>query len=319
MDEKISIIVAVYNIENYIGRCIQSLLKQSYTNIEVLLIDDGSDDSSGEICREYAEKDERIKYFYKENGGLSDARNYGIAKASGSWITFVDGDDFVYGDMYQVLAGGVFESGLKIGMCSFQTFYHEAELDLKKAEAGTDRILKRQEVLELLLSPDRTDAIISCCKLFHKELFQGFQFPTGRYREDEFSTYKFWFKVEQVYYTERKMYFYYQREGSILHQRNVKKETDYWDALLERHLFFEKKELSGDFLCRDAEFCAMQLYNALFLENCSKEIKDEYIRLYKQQYDTCGMRTFGRYFAARYFTPLFLMVWKIRKRTKSLI
>lgn len=315
MDNKISIIVAVFNIEKFIERCILSLLAQTYPNIEILLIDDGSTDRSGVICRKYEEKDKRIKYYYKPNGGLSDARNYGIAAATGEWITFVDGDDFIYSGMYQELLEAVLKNHLKLGMCSFQTFYREEDLDFRRAKRGDKKILARQEVLDMLHSPQRTDVVISCCKLFHRELFADFAFPIGRYREDEFSTYKFWFQVEHVYYTGQKMYFYFQREDSILHKENIKKETDYWDALLERNEYFKRKCLPADFQQRDVEFCMRQLYNAFFLKNCDQKIKRYYIHRYKRQYDCCAKKSIDKYFVARYFTGAFILLWNIKRKS----
>lgn len=313
-EEKISIIVAVYNIESYVARCIESLLRQKFQEIEILLIDDGSTDKSGEICRMYAEKDSRIRYIYKENGGLSDARNRGVQEASGNWISFVDGDDYIHSDMYRILYEGVRRSDVKLGICSFQTF-SEGETPSEAVSQEKGEVWESENIVRLLFTDRRTDIVISCCKLFHYSLFRDFSFPKGRYREDEFSTYRFWFKTDRVYYTQQKLYYYYQRPNSILHQSNVKKETDYYDALIERHEFFRQKRVPEDILKKDACFCMTQLYNACFIRNVSDEQKGYYIRQYKKMFDLADAQSRClRYFVARHATSLLIGIWKLKKR-----
>lgn len=312
-EDKISIIVAVYNIEAYIARCIESLLDQSYKNLEILLIDDGSTDRSGNICRMYAEKDSRIRYFHKDNGGLSDARNYGMGRVSGEWFSFVDGDDYVHPDMYRILYQGVRKTYVKIGLCSFQTFG-----DGDHPEEWTDeeegRVWETEDIIRLLFTGRRTDLVISCCKLYHRDLMRDFRFPGGRYREDEFSTYRFWFLVDRVFYTRQKLYYYYQRADSILHQDNEKKETDYYDALIERHEFFRQKNVPEDILKEDAFFCMTQLYNACFLKD-SQGQKDYYIAQYKRMYDLSkGKGKKLQFLIARYMNGWLTGLWKLKKR-----
>lgn len=312
-EDKISIIVAVYNIEAYIARCIESLVKQSFENLEILLIDDGSTDDSGKICRMYAEKDSRICYFCKENGGLSDARNYGMEKASGNWISFVDGDDYVHPEMYRILYEGVHKADVKLGICSFQTF-DDGKQPEERAEIGEGKVWKAEDIIRLLFTDRRTDIVISCCKLYHHSLMCGFRFPEGRYREDEFSTYRFWFQVDRVFYTQQKLYYYYQRADSILHQKNSKKETDYYDALIERHEFFRQKKVPEEILKEDAFFCMTQLYNACFLED-GREQKKYYIAQYKRMYDLSKSgRKKIQYTIARYMTDILTGLWKLKKR-----
>ena len=117
MEPKISIIVPVYNVEQYLERCVESLINQTYKNIEIILVDDGATDNSGQLCDELAQRDPRIVVYHKVNGGLSDARNYGIDKASGDYIGFIDSDDFIDDDMYEVLLSNILEYNAFISFC----------------------------------------------------------------------------------------------------------------------------------------------------------------------------------------------------------
>ena len=148
--------------------------------------------------------------------------------------------------------------------------------------------------------------------MYSKELFKDFEFPVGKFREDEFSTYKFWFKVNRVYYTPYKLYYYYQRSDSILHQENVKKEMDYWDALIERHDFFVKMKMQESFLVKDIDFCTKQLYNVFFLKGDSRKSLYSYEKKYKCMYDQIKIKQIDKYFCARYLTFIFKLLWKIK-------
>ena len=123
MGEKISVIVPVYNVENYLEKCVESILKQTYTNLEILLVNDGSTDTSGELCDQLAQRDQRIRVIHKENGGLSDARNRGIEEASSDLIGFIDSDDYIDQDMYETLYRQMLESSADLSMCGHYDVY----------------------------------------------------------------------------------------------------------------------------------------------------------------------------------------------------
>ena len=124
----ISVIVPVYKVEQYLPQCIESIINQTYRNLEIILIDDGSPDNCGKICEEYAQKDKRIKVFHKKNGGLSDARNYGIARASGEYLAFVDSDDWIEPDMYEVLVNWIEDHQTDIVSCGFFLSFRNGRL-----------------------------------------------------------------------------------------------------------------------------------------------------------------------------------------------
>lgn len=317
MNDQISIIVAIFNVEDYLERCLESIIKQSYKNLDIILVDDGSTDSSLEICDNFCRRDKRFRCIHKENGGLSDARNCGIEAAMGKYLSFIDGDDFVHPQMYQVLYENIIKFNVFLAACSFQTF-EEGDTIFYNQEFVKGKAISSKDAIELLYTLRRTDIITACCKLYKKELFQTIRFPVGRYREDEFTTYKLIIGAKKVYYTEEKLYYYFQREGSIMHSSNIKKETDYYDALMERHEYLDKVGWGREGLDKDAFFCMRQLYNVFFLCNSLKTVNKRYLKYYKLMYDQSPLKyklkekSFVRYWFARYFPDLFINVWRIK-------
>ena len=153
-EELISVIVPVYNVEKYLEKCIDSIINQTYQNLEIILVDDGSTDGSGKICDEYSRKDNRIKVIHKENGGLSDARNIGIKNANGGLIGFIDSDDYITENMFEVLQKDLRKYNADISSCDIQNV-NEAGECLKiirvSTEGQTSKVFEREEALKLLL------------------------------------------------------------------------------------------------------------------------------------------------------------------------
>lgn len=323
MNEKISIIVPVYNLENYLERCVRSLCRQTYENLEIILVDDGSTDSSSRLCDAMAEGDKRIICIHKKNGGLSSARNRGLEKATGSYVLFVDGDDYIHPDMVRDLLESLIRCDVRIGICDYQHFSREE--DVENPDTGcADEVLEGEDILRCLYLPERARFIMACCKLIDRALFEGIRFPEGRYREDEFTTYRLLLKVNKALCVNKRYYYYYQREDSIMHSFQIKRETDYYDALLERHEYLIKHGYSEEQLHRDSEFCIKQLYNFIFLWHGMKdEERRKYQNAYNRMYDLCheegrGMGVSGfRYRAARYFPGLLHTTWRIKKRIEG--
>ena len=181
--EKISIIVAVYNIEQYLGRCVDSLLNQTYRNLEIILVDDGSTDESGVLCDEYAERDSRVKVIHKENGGLSDARNIGAAAAEGEYIAYVDGDDWVEKEMYGAMLEALKDYQAEVAVCRYKCIYPDRVVD-----ESTDKItvFEGREALKVYIEEDERFQIQNAAwnKLYRREFAEGLQFPKGKLYED---------------------------------------------------------------------------------------------------------------------------------------
>ncbi len=211
MEELISVIVPVYNVEKYLEKCIDSIINQTYKNIEILLIDDGSTDSSGEICDRYAIKDKRILVFHKENGGLSDARNKGIDIATGKYISFIDSDDYVEENYISFLYEILKKFDADISMGKHYVRYQENTID---TSSGQELCMNPEVTLEKMLYGEDVD-VSAWAKLYKKDLFKDIRFPKGRVFEDAATTYKLIDKSSQVAFKSLPIYNYVMRKNSI--------------------------------------------------------------------------------------------------------
>ena len=243
MNELISIIVPVYKVEEYLARCVDSILSQSYRQLEIILVDDGSPDASGEICDAYAQRDDRIKVIHKINGGLSDARNAGIAQASGSYLTFLDSDDWIHESYITYLYELLKVNDADISLCNFLKTTKE-EVPVEPIQ-GSEAVLSNEAVLEryIDLGDDfHPQLVMACGKLFKAKLFDTIRFPVGRLHEDEFTTYKLFHFAKKSVLSTKPLYYYWQREDSIMGLGfKTKNKMDYLDALAERASFFHDK------------------------------------------------------------------------------
>lgn len=238
MNDLISVIVPVYNTEKYLRKCIESILSQSYKNIELLLINDGSTDSSAEICREYLDKDKRCYYFEKENGGLSDARNYGIERAKGEYITFVDSDDFFLEEAIEKLHATALlgESDLVVGgFCHFDSLnfyifdrkrFGNLPITIVEKEFAVNQMDEMFEVPFLCYST-------AWGKLYKSSLFKEIRYPLGKYAEDQFTTWKLYLASEKIAVCNHTIYSYRKNYEGLSLNFNLS-HLDYIDALEER-------------------------------------------------------------------------------------
>lgn len=240
MSELVTVIVPIYNVESYLHRCVDSILNQSYKNLEIILVDDGSPDKCGVICDEYALLDQRVKVIHKENGGLSDARNAGIDIAKGSYITFIDSDDWVQEDYIQKLYDLLIATSSDISVCDFiKTSSSNINLETK-IEKNYE--YTNYEALKSLAGDLYVQMVVAWGKLYKTHLFEGIRFPVGRIHEDEFTTYKLIYKANKIIYTTAPLLYYWQRDDSIMGSGfNLKSRNDIIDAFEERAIFFEKK------------------------------------------------------------------------------
>lgn len=213
----ISVVVPIYNVEKYLPLCLERLACQTYPNFEVLMINDGSPDGSESICLEYADRHSNFYYYKKPNGGLSDARNYGIDKAKGKYIGFVDSDDYISTNMYSVMYQNVARYDADIVAVGFAEVtkrdQKDSYFDGLKAEVYTT-----EEAIKNLFSNDKY-ANYAWNKLYRATLFDKIRYPVGKKMEDLGTTYKLFEKAQKVVYYPAKLYYYFQRADSILHVR----------------------------------------------------------------------------------------------------
>lgn len=270
MNELISVIVPVYKVEEYLRRCIDSIINQTYKNLEIILVDDGSPDNCGKICDEYAKKDDRINVIHKENGGLSDARNAGIDIANGKYITFIDSDDYVSEDYVEFLYSLIKENNADISMGKHFIIYKNDIIN-----TGTDlkNILKPKEALEKMLYSNDLD-VSAWAKLYKKELFQNIKYPKGRLYEDAATTYKLIDKSKIIAFYSKPIYYYVIRDNSITNHNFNERKFELIDSTKEMCEYVNEKypELK-DASNRRLMYSYLSTLTQL---TYSKEIKKEY-------------------------------------------
>jgi len=228
---KISVIVPVYKVELYLHQCIDSILAQTYKNLEVILVNDGSPDNCGAICDEYAEKDNRIKVIHKENGGLSDARNAGIDIATGGYLAFIDSDDWIEPDMVEVLYNNLVNANADISCCGMHYAYMNINVPFANITGIT--ILNSEQAISESFS-NKKITTTAWGKLYKKHIFRDIRYPVGRFHEDEFVIIEVLLAANCVVTDTASKYYYRQRKGSIINKDYSSKKMDASDA-------FEKK------------------------------------------------------------------------------
>lgn len=208
----VSVIVPVYNVERYLENCIGSICSQNFSDLEIILVDDGATDCSGAICDEWALKDPRIRVIHKENGGLSDARNAGMEIASGGWYMFVDSDDTITPDTIQRLYEAAMAHNCEMAVCNMVRIYDDGATELFYAPVSELTVWEGQQRFETLKQPS------ACNKLFRADLFQDVRFPKGKFYEDTFVYHILAHRAQRIALTGHDGYYYLSRRESILGQ-----------------------------------------------------------------------------------------------------
>lgn len=272
---KISVIVPVYKVEKFIHRCVDSILDQTFTDFELILVDDGSPDNCGKICDEYAEKDSRIHVIHQENGGLSAARNAGIdwsfANSNSEWITFVDSDDWVHPQMLAMFYEVATKERINFVLCKYQqtqnmmqhSRYDNIKYSIKKSE---EAYVENYSV-----------AMPAWGKFYHKIIFNTHRFLIGKLHEDAFFTYKVLFEHPKIAIIDFPLYFYFINENSITHSPWTPKRLDEVDAH-EEQLEYLKMNLYEDAYKRE-----IIAYTNVMFKQCKEiDLIPEY-KFYKKQ------------------------------------
>lgn len=231
---EVSIIVPVYQVERYLPQCVESILAQTFPDFELILVDDGSKDGSGQICDEYAGRDSRVKVVHQQNGGLSAARNRGLELAGGAYFMFVDSDDFIEPTMVECLYESLLREGADIAACNFLYFY-EGDRARDFSTALPYEVLSGWEIFYQRKN-DRSYGFwtVAWNKLYKKRAFSSLRFPVGRYHEDEFWANDLYQRDIKVVTIPQCLYHYRQRSSSITATPNLQRNFDILDALYER-------------------------------------------------------------------------------------
>ena len=272
MEPLVSVIVPIYKVEKYLRRSVDSILAQTYSNLEVILVDDGSPDDCGRICDDYAVKDKRVRVIHKSNGGLSDARNAGLAQMSGEYVVFVDSDDYIAEFFVEELYRALAEADADVCFCQYAVVTKEdmseavqlrpvraqkTDGNAARKNAAVENKVLRQSVRQQLVSiydrhellmnmydknhRDATYFIVSWNKLYKASLWKEIRFPKGKIHEDEATTYKIFDHVGRGVYLKVPMYAYFSAPSSITRAVFNVKRLDWLDALTDRITYFEDK------------------------------------------------------------------------------
>lgn len=261
--ELVSVIVPVYNVEKYLEKCVKSIIAQSYHTLEIILVDDGSTDSSGKLCDAVAVDDERIHVIHKKNGGLSDARNAGLNIANGSFYMFVDSDDYLTKDAVESMLVSAIENNCEIAVCNMVRFSEEGDSSMFYCPTQKETVYKGDDRFRTLNQPS------VCNKLFRAELFKEIRFPKGKYYEDTFVYHELVYQAQKLVLTGKDSYWYLQRQGSILeHSQYTNRYFDFVEAVYIRAKFLIQHHIQpyGNEAC-------LSLYAAL--SNAEKCIKKD--------------------------------------------
>ena len=281
---EVSIIVPVYQVENYLRQCVDSILAQTFTDFELILVDDGSKDRSGQICDEYAEMDERVKVIHQENGGLSDARNHGMDRAAGNYFMFVDSDDYIAPTMVECLYQSILKENADIAACNFLYFF-EDDRNQNFSTKIPSEVLPGAEIFYNRKN-DRSYGFwtVAWNKLYKSETFRKLRFRVGKYHEDEF-----W--ANDIYQMDIKMvtipeclYYYRQRNNSIMKKPSIQKNFDILEALQERIDIYLMDETHA------AQAYRVLIYSLEYLEKSkrmitNREEKAKYLQAEKRTKD----------------------------------
>lgn len=273
--ERVSVIVPVYKVEQYLDKCIKSVLEQTYQDIELILVDDGSPDDCGNICDDYAKRDSRVRVIHKENGGLSSARNAGIEIASGAYIMFVDSDDYIASNMVETLYQRMRQDDSDMVVCGSQKVDEKGNL-LPNSEGihNQNGIYTADEFYPLLF----LCFVEAWGKLYKRTAFEDIRFPVGKLHEDVFVTYKAVEKCAKISVLAEKLYYYLQRDNSIMHARYHKERLDAVEGFLEVLKFFVERNLP-----KAIEQVCLQIICILSLASAKLDFKDKASR---ERYDT---------------------------------
>lgn len=276
MKELISVIVPVYNVQKYLEKCIESILSQTYKNIEIILIDDGSTDNSGKICDECVERDSRIRVIHQKNKGLSAARNRGIECSKGKYIVFIDSDDYIHNRMIEILYQAIIENHAELAICDFKYVYEYNKDEKEIVSPIQNEVLNNNEVIEKLFEKNAWYYIVAWNKLYKKELWDNIRFPVGYIHEDEAVIHHILIKCKKVVTVKQKLYYYRQIINSITHTKNAKR-TDWYFALADRLVFLERKVSE-----KNIKILAYQFWNP-YLEDFFKYFNDKKNALYTKR------------------------------------
>ena len=294
----ISIIVPVYNVEKYLNRCVNSLVNQTYQNLEIILVDDGSTDGCPEICDNWARRDPRVVVRHIENSGIGGARNVGIDHAHGQYLSFVDSDDFVDETFIRVLYDTLVRANCKMSVIGFQRFFDEEKIAVDRTRKWDIRLYTTEEALTCLFAGGEQFSDYAWNKMYQRELFASVRYPVKKRFEDVGTSFLLVEQCDRVAYYPAPLYFYFQRADSIMHHWEVGLELDFFEMAGKRHRYLKDRHpglLTDDF----SYFSSIFNCFPYFSKEARKQAVVEAADLWKTVRPFCSLKTKVKYYAIR--------------------
>lgn len=291
METAISVIVPVYRVEKYLPACIDSILNQTFTDFELILVDDGSPDRCPEICDETAKRDARVRAIHQANQGLSAARNAGIEAAHGAWLSFVDSDDFLAPDFLETLHDAAVRAGADCALCGVQ-LTDEAGQKIGQPLSVADGVRTGRSILETLCRAPEITYLVAWNKLYRRDVFQTLRYPVGMQNEDTYLAAELFDTVQTVICVSKPMYFYRQRADSIMHTAVTTRNLDRMWAFEHCFAYFEARGLEA--LMPDAEKKMFAKLTGVYYRLPKEERQSDAVRQAKKAQWNAAMRLMKR-------------------------
>lgn len=322
MKDKISVIVPIYNVEKYLDRCVKSLINQTYKNIEIILVDDGSPDKCPEMCDYYATEDYRIKVIHKENGGLSDARNVGIEKSTGSYISFVDSDDWVEEDFIEELYNNIKRENADISIIGY-TLIWDSGKRITYSDNNDYFVYNQEYAIKELLKQKKFQCMV-CQKMYKRDIFSDIKFPLGKIYEDVAVSLPTFLKADKVVFSGDPKFYYFQRENSIVNEKFSKEKLYFLDCCKEiidysnnHNKIFDKE--AHNFYLRALLMLLLQLYsdvrtrNSEICKQLEKEVRKNKKHIFVNPYIDFKKRIALFMILVRFPRRLLYKVWRLKQ------
>ncbi len=285
IDEKklVSIIVPIYNVDKYLERCLESIIMQTYKNVEIILVNDGSTDKSDSICKEFLRKDNRIKYIKQKNQGLSCARNRGIKESNGDYYIFIDSDDYVNINFVEELYNTLIKTGSDVAVCKYRKVY-DGECNILKKAKGAVKVYEGDKKFYNLYNNNSTITTVAWNKIYKKEIFSEIKYPCNKIHEDEFVVYDILKISKKVAYNTCQYYYYLQRKDGITGKYDKKR------AIILEALYCRLEDLKKDnrkrlysYTLYNYYYQLLYHYNMLnlYYPNCGEDIEKVYNEILK--------------------------------------
>lgn len=269
----ISIIVPVYNVEPYLERCVCSIVSQTYNNLEIILVDDGSPDKCSEICEKFAQSDSRIRVYHKENGGLSDARNFGVERASGEYIAFIDSDDYIAPNYIEYLLTLLKKYNADISACCMTEAYEDNADYRTNNKIPSEQLMTGKKACRKLLGNLCYRLLVTAWgKLYRSDIVKKYPFPVGKIHEDEATTCKYYYEADRVAVGNRCLYAYYQNPKGIMNTKGNTLNPDMVWSFEHRVKFFEEHNES-----KLAKIAWNPLYNCYVRDSIDNQGRSDHI------------------------------------------